>query len=72
MINFPAGWSADRIEASWCLVPPEGPQVGAIRYVERARPLRPLRVIASLQAKSGFVATGPLQPPEELVTVEGA
>ncbi len=71
MITFPPGWSVERVEASWCLFPPAGQTAGAIRYVERARPLRSLRNIVAAHTKSvGFVATA-TEAIEQLVTVEG-
>jgi hypothetical protein len=67
MIPIPAGWRAARVEDSLLIEAPEG----AIRYVERARPLRRVvDLVREHRAPAGFVATR-MHPPERLVTAEG-
>jgi hypothetical protein len=71
MIPLPPGWAVRRCEDSLLLTPPDGPGVGAIRYVERLRPLRrAVDLVRDAPAPAGFVE-GRLGTPERLVTAEG-
>ena len=69
MIARLPGWSWDVRGGGVTLVPPEGRRAGAVRYVERLRPLRPVDAI--LRDKAGDtpgVTFGPIEP---VVTAEG-
>ena len=71
MIPIPAGWSVRRCEDSLLLLPPAGAEVGAVRYVERLRPLgRAVDLVRAAPAPQGFHETR-LGRPERLITAEG-
>src|SRR5688572_16897301 len=72
MITQPAGWTLVVAADHLTLVPPEGAAAGAIRYVERVRPLRRLGDIVRQRLANyrGLVATE-IGAPERLLTGEG-
>jgi len=71
VIAPPQGWSVSSCDGSLVLVPPEGPTLGLLRYLERVRPLRAASaVIAALPAPAGWVERE-RTPIERLITSEG-
>jgi len=71
MIDPIPGWAWELGGEGITLVPPEGAACGAIRYVERVRPLQRIIDIArpaDLPSAVGFKAVG---PPERVITREG-
>lgn len=71
MIGVPDGWTGHRTPDGLVLVPPGGSERGAIRYVERLRPIR--RVVELVRAAElpANLEIATLGAPRRLVTNEG-
>jgi len=72
MIPHPKGWTVTFVEDAEILIPAEGPEAGAIRYLERVAPLRSVSELVEAQlADDGEVEVDSVGPTRERVTAEG-
>jgi hypothetical protein len=71
MIDPIPGWSWELGGEGITLIPPEGPSVGAIRYVERVRPLRRIIDLVRPADLPAGVLFQVVSPPQRVLTREG-
>ncbi|HKA91098.1 MAG TPA: hypothetical protein VKE22_25725 [Haliangiales bacterium] len=71
MIPHPRGWTVTFVEDAEILIPPEGLEAGAIRYLEGLAPVRSVAELVDAQLAEDGLDVEHVGPTRELVTGEG-